>query len=320
MGLPVSKLALCDAPPLPTLPPVPEGSPVPPPEEKPELVQQAEDIMRGTIESPGTYDTVHNDVKRLVSLDAFDGARFEINKGINPQFSVSHSFMLGTSLIPGGTLYQFGATVFPSQKTLMMGRIDAMGRLDARVHHQVNERILTRISANLSNEPDQQQGGMEAEYRGDTWTGQFKGTNEMCTLSYLQSVTPTVALGGEAIYLASRHMALTSYVAKYHTKPFDGILTYSHGTVQAHYIRRLSDRVNLGAELAASWKNRESTAALGAEFNLRQSRFCTTVDGTGKINSVLELKVQPGISVNLTADVDQIKGSYKFGYGMTLGG
>ena len=103
--------------------------------------------------------------------------------------------------------------------------------------------------------------------------------------------------------------------------------------VIAYYHRKVSPgRVNLGAELTVFPKNLESTVAFGAEFNLKQSKLTTSVDGTGKVCSVLEATVGTGAKLTLTAEVnlnakDPMAGpsakpvdQYRFGYGLALGG
>ena len=89
--------------------------------------------------------------------------------------------------------------------------------------------------------------------------------------------------------------------------------------------------MNLGAELTVLPKNMESNVSFGAEFNLKQSKLTTSVDGSGKVNSVLEASVM-GAKLTLTAEVnvgakDPMAGpsakpvdQYRFGYGLALGG
>mmetsp|Transcript_22516 Transcript_22516/g.32956 ORF Transcript_22516/g.32956 Transcript_22516/m.32956 type:complete len:94 (+) Transcript_22516:3-284(+) len=88
-----------------------------------------------------------------------------------------------------------------------------------------------------------------------------------------------------------------------------------------HYKRVVTpNRVTLGAELNVV-PTLESQVSFGAEFNLTRSKIHMGVDGTGKIQTLLETKLgmAPGSpSLNLCADVDFKNDTMKFGYGLNI--
>ena len=57
-----------------------------------------------------------------------------------------------------------------------------------------------------------------------------------------------------------------------------------------------------------------------AEFNLKQSKISTVIDGSGCMKTVLDTKLGPAASVIFSGEVDHMKDNYKFGYGLTIGG
>ena len=51
----------------------------------------------------------------LLRPDAFDGFRFDISKGLGPGFMSTHNLMMGSSFVPGGRTYTFGAQFTPNK-------------------------------------------------------------------------------------------------------------------------------------------------------------------------------------------------------------
>jgi len=63
----------------------------------------------------------------------------------------------------------------------------------------------------------------------------------------------------------------------------------------------------------------DGQAVLGAEVQMKQSRFLTTVDSEGRFAATLEAKVVPNaLNLLLSADMAHFKSEYKFGYGFQL--
>jgi len=59
--------------------------------------------------------------------------------------------------------------------------------------------------------------------------------------------------------------------------------------------------------------------SIGAEYILKQSKLHMSVDSNLLIKSTVETTVAPGVLMQFTADVCQIKGTYRFGYGIIMG-
>ena len=82
-------------------------------------------------------------------------------------------------------------------------------------------------------------------------------------------------------------------------------------------------RVTLGAELAANPYTLDSTVMLGAEFQWSRSKLQIAIDGSGKMQSLLESKLgkEPGQpKLQLSAELDHAKDEMKFGYGLSMDG
>jgi len=203
----------------------------------------------------------------------------------------------------------------------------------------------------------------EADFGGMTWTGNLKygsmGGGIVFGANYFQSITPKLAVGTEGMYIAANQNLLSNYTVKYTTEARasvdsdDGEDTSSvlglsspsrhgdgagsgasstiignynaaQGMLSLNYKRVVNpDRVTLGAELQCSPASLESQVLVGAEFNLTRSKVNVCVDGTGRVQSVLEAKLgmAPGSpSLSFAAEVDHGKDTMRFGYGLNIGG
>lgn len=319
----------CEAPAALPAPPSDFGElpPEAPESSVPALVQQSVDqeLEKARLKNPGLYEHIQNDVKRVLSVDVFDGFRFEMHKPLGHKLSISHTLWLGSQMIPDG-FYQFGVNSvvgddLTDPATILLGRMTPDGRLDARWHQKVSDQLSLRLQSQLAPEPNPTQVTCDVDFRGQDCTGNLKYTNgPLFGVSYLQAVTNQLSLGGEGYYHHAHQKSILSYCGRYQTEDSTSLLTYgSVGTLQLHYMRRLSDRVRLASEFFYNSNSGESKAQAGAEFTLRQSRFVTNVDESGKIMSSLETKVTPMVTFLLSAEALHSKGDFKFGYGLQFG-
>lgn len=275
--------------------------------------------------NPGQYENAQGEVKRVLSPDVFDGCRFELNKSIGSKLAVSHTLWLGSQVVPGG-FYQFGANAVAGSnavdpETILISRITPDGRLDARWHQKLTDKLSSRLQSQISNEADQSTAVCDFDYVGEDFSSNLKvSQGPLLGLSYFQALNDKVSLGGEAYYHGLHHKSITSYCSRYASDDWTGVATYgSVGTIQLHYLRKLSQRTKLASELVYNATNGESTANIGAEFTLRQSRLMFALDQNGKISSTVEAKLTPMISFLLSAEIEHAKDDFKFGYGLQMG-
>ena len=150
-------------------------------------------------------------------------------------------------------------------------------------------------------------------------TGVFVG-------SYLQSITPGLALGMEAVWqraaMNTGPEAMVSYAAKY--KGSDWIASaqlQAQGALSTTYWRKLTDKVEVGAELNLQFKpggaggsplmggemGKEGTATLGAKYDFRASTFRAQADSAGRLSALLEKRVLPFVQVTIAGELDHLK-------------
>lgn len=296
-------------------------------------------------------------MRRLVSLDTYDGVRVDITKQLSPYFAAVHSFALGTSMLPDGKNCSYGFTAqMNDEEGFVMARVDPeRGTVDGRVHRSLLGGMAmgkVQLGASTGGENDQLLG--EIDLGAATWTANLKygsmGGGNVLGCNYFQSVSPRLAMGGEGMYIGANGNMMSSYTAKLlfpdandaeggggeaataagqnpaaAEAPAYLAATYNagQGMLSLAYKRSVTPgRVNVVAQLECSPVTLQSEVAVGAEFNLTRSKMNLCVDGTGRIQSVLEAKLgrEPGSpALNFAAELDHGKNLMRFGYGLNIG-
>lgn len=304
--------------------------------------------------NPGPYEQAAQDAKRLIMLDTHDGFRCDINKQISPYMAVVHSFWLGTTMIPDGRKRTYTwLTQVADESSLFMARVDPERQsVDGRIHKAVlGGLVMSKLQVSVSPEGQTDQMLAEADVHGLTWSANFKYGSvagaPMYGLNYYQAITPRFAMGGEGMYIGVNNNLNNSFLLKY-TIPAEGdapppqkagppgmpgpeapsSTMYAsfnpNQGVTLNYKRVVTpQRVTLGAELTANPFTLDSAVLLGAEFNWSRSKLGVTLDGKGKMQSVLETKLgkEPGQpKLSLSADLDHLNDEMRFGYGLTIDG
>lgn len=177
---------------------------------------------------------------------------------------------------------------------------------------------------------------VDNEYTGKDFTASVKALNPSILEggltgifigSYLQSITPKVALGLEAVWQRSGadtgpETAL-SYCAKYTGKDWiASAQLQAQGALNTTYWRRITDKVEAGADLNLQFlglgrargggllggaMGREGVATVGAKYDFRNSTFRAQLDSSGRIGCLLEKRVAPALQVTFAGEIDQFK-------------
>lgn len=171
---------------------------------------------------------------------------------------------------------------------------------------------------------------IEHEYSGDDFSASLKmlnpsyldgGLTGICIGSYLQSVTPKLALGLEALWqrpsLTQGPECAVSYCARYKSNDWvaSAQLQAAMGTLSTSYWRKLSDKVQAGVDLSlglvpsagglmGGGLQKEGLTTIGAKYEFRMSTFRAQVDSKGKLSCLLEKRVAPPVLMTFAADLD----------------
>jgi hypothetical protein len=210
------------------------------------------------------------------------------------------------------------------------------GVLDARIYQQITPNLLARVEAQIS--PSFEKGSQHhanaiVDYKGNDYSLNFQvGNGLMLGMSYFQSLTTKLAMGGKLLYHGKRKACIIDAAAKWNDPTYSFCGSYQMNQLQTQdprmplhlttmqYVRRVNARTGLGAEMMYIMNNGELRVNFGGEFNLKQSRFQTNVDQSGRIKSSLETIIAPILKLILTAEMSHSTDEYKFGFGLAYGG
>src|SRR5277367_3566912 len=145
----------------------------------------------------------------------------------------------------------------------MQGNVDNEGQLSTRFNYRWTPSFVTKTQIQIAPGPNQAMVQFDNEYTGNDFTASLKtlnpsaidgGLTGIFIGSYLQSVTPNLALGLEAVWqragLTEGPQTALSYCGKY--KGSDWIASaqlQAQGTISASYWRKLTDKVEAGVDL-----------------------------------------------------------------------
>ncbi|CZR58977.1 probable mitochondrial import receptor MOM38 [Phialocephala subalpina] len=296
------------------------------------------------LSNPGTVENIAREVQRDVFLNnyTFSGLRADLTKAfsISPLFQVSHAFSMGSQGLPPYTF----AALFGTNKIFMQGNVDNEGQLSTRFNYRWTPSLVTKTQIQIAG-PGQAMVQLDNEYTGNDFTASLKtlnpsmidgGLTGIFIGSYLQSVTPNLALGLEAIWqraaLNQGPETALSYCAKY--KGSDWIASAqlaAGGAINTSYWRKLTDKVEAGVDLNLQFAGlsgagglmggpmrKEGVTTVGAKYDFRMSTFRAQVDSTGKLSCLLEKRVAPPVQLTFAADMDHFKQQAKIGLAVSI--
>jgi len=333
-------------------------------------------LLAGNLEYPGKYEEVNREAKEVLGThDVFDGFHVDIQRGLSPNFSVTHSFALGSQTEP--PTYNFGVSwaavseagmrryeeesrkvqddqksyqqlqeqvieiagqpapplieeppkptpaESPPPKVVLWSRVDTEGHLIGRIQGIMSEN--TRFMGSLQLVPEEHQStvGMEVDYKGSDFHVQAKWLNPgNYGLSYLQSITPSIAAGFDLFYNYKQGLAVATLGAKWKLERYTMSLvgTYGHVTASWHYV--LSNKVKVATELSfqKSQSGWDSNWSAGMEADYTNATIKTSVNSAAKVSTVVESNLSQHAKFTLSGELDHLKKQYRFGFGLqTMG-
>lgn len=213
----------------------------------------------------------------------------------------------------------------------MQGNIDNEGQLSTRFNYRWAPSFVTKTQIQIA--PSQQAMlQLDNEYVGDDFTASLKALNPSAldggltgifVGSYLQAVTPSLALGLEAVWqrqaLNQGPETAVTYSAKYRGSDWiaSAVLANGGSAIQTSFWKKLSDKVEAGVDLNLSFlglsggmmgrPGKEGVATVGAKYDFRMSTFRAQVDSTGKLGCLLEKRIVPVVAITFAAEMDHVK-------------
>lgn len=300
------------------------------------------------LRNPGTVENIGREVQKDVLLNnlSFTGLRADLTKAVSvaPLFQLSHAFSMGSQALPP---YNFSA-IYGTNNVLFHGNIDNDGQLSARTNYRWSPSLITKTNCQLASGPGQAMLQVDNDYVGKDFTASIKALNPsileggltgIMVGSYLQSLTPRLALGLEAVWqrsaLNSGPETALSYCAKYAGK--DWVATaqlQAQGALTTTFWRRITDRVEAGVDLnltvlgpagprggggmMGGRLSKEGVATVGAKYDFRTSTFRAQLDSSGRLACLLEKRIAPAVQLTFSGDLDHFKQQAKIGLGVSV--
>ena len=241
----------------------------------------------------------------------------------------------------------------------MQGNVDNEFAINGRLNYRPFSALTIRNSLQLAPAsaagPSQSMLQIETSYKGPDYCLELKAMNPsileannklsgIIIGSYLQSLTPRLALGIETMWQRQTGdeppQTITSYAARYKAGDWiaSGQLMPTQGVLNGAYWRRLSRSVEAGLDINISLlgmlssamggganlgpmmgqlKN-EGTATMGAKYDFRNSVFRAQIDSTGKVAALLERRITPVVQFTFGGEMDHSKGSTRMGMAVQI--
>ncbi|KAL2269724.1 hypothetical protein VTJ83DRAFT_1908 [Remersonia thermophila] len=292
------------------------------------------------LSNPGLVENIAKEVQRdvLTTNLMFSGLRADLTKAFsfNPLFQVSHQFAMGERLNP----YSFAA-IYGTSKVFAQGNFDDQGGLSAAFNWRWTDSFTTKSRFSITPNATADMTQIENEYLGGDFSAVLKALNPSILEGgltgifigqYLQSVTPKLALGLEAVWqragLTQPPDTAISYLARYKSDNFiASAQLQAQGAFNASYWQRLSDKVQAGVDMTLSVQpsgtmmgafTKDGITAFGAKYDFRMSTLRAQIDTKGKLSCVFEKRVAPPLTVTFAADVDHFTQQAKIGLGVSI--
>jgi len=297
------------------------------------------------LSNPGTVENVAKEVQRdvLTNNHMFTGLRADVSKTFSaaPMFNVAHSFSQGSPTMPP---YSF-ITSYGTPRMYLMGNTDNEGSLAARANYRWTDSWVTKTQTQIQPGGGQAMMQIDQDIVGNDFSASLKSINPsildggitgIFVGSYLQAVTPALALGLEAMWSRGAMQmgpeSTMSYVARYKSSDWVASAQFTGiGALQTSYWRRLTDKVEVGTDLTLQFQpglggqggligglQKQGAATLGAKYSFRTSIFRAQVDSAGKLSTVLEKMILPNVHVAFSGELDHAKQSAKVGVGVSV--
>ncbi|EXJ79643.1 mitochondrial import receptor subunit TOM40 [Capronia epimyces CBS 606.96] len=297
------------------------------------------------LENPGTVDNIAREVQKdvLLSNFMFSGLRCDLQKvfSISPLFRLQHGLAMGSQALPPWQLM----ALYGTSNVFMQAAYSSDKSLTAWGNLRWTPRFVTKTQTSIDARQAQAMVQIENEYTGEDFSASLKaispsilegGLTGIVIGSYLQSVTPRIALGLEGVWqragLNTKPETALSYCARYKGTDWIASAQYlAQGSLGASYWRKLSDKVEAGVDCQLQFApamgagmfggiRREGTTTVGVKYNFAASVYRAQVDSAGKFGVVLEKRVAPPVTLTFAAEIDQWKNTHKLGLAVSLEG
>eukprot|EP00835_Amoeboradix_gromovi_P004118 NODE_303_length_11391_cov_0.177028.p3 type:complete len:282 gc:universal NODE_303_length_11391_cov_0.177028:3307-2462(-) len=276
------------------------------------------------------FENFHKQPKNIFPAP-FKGLRADITKNFSQNFSVMHNI---------GDNYQFGSMFLDDNVFMqsMVGISSGLFRLNRMIFDNKSSQIVAKAQHQINTQGQQTQ--TEVEYISHANCANAKWIpGVLNSIGYLHKVSEKFIVGLEVYQAAELGASLSFHHSgsnilenKEAAPPVPVGFTYqpflspefclsitkspSNQTLTASYAHPLSDKVSLASELTVSPNG--SMTQTGARYIFQQAMIKVGLDTMGKVSSVMEYRLMPGITIGLSGELDHFKGEQKAGISLTM--
>lgn len=286
------------------------------------LVDEADAALKEDkpkIKTPMQYLEL-NDVLSRGNVHTFDGLRVQVQKQLNLNTVVSHFYWIG-SQATGAPIYMY-RVILPFDDKMANFATDMDFNIEGEVKTPLTDNIALKAETVVN---DQQKTGKLSFNRTDESSASQlqvgKEESTFASVSYMQSLTPHLILGGRGKYTFEDGSATMAFGGVYDKDENQVVMRLAGNSIfNIMYQRRVNpNRVNLFSQLTYDLKKQSSQMSLSAEYQLKQSKLQMSVDSALTIKSTLETTISPGVTFQLAGEVSQLTDTYRFGYAISMG-
>lgn len=296
-------------------------------------VAEKKETQEERLPNPGTFEECHRKCKELFPIQ-MEGVKLIVNKGLSNYFQVNHTVSLSAL---SDSSYQFGATYVGTKQLspteafpVLVGAIDNSGSLNAQIIHQATQCVRSKIALQTQ-QSKFVNWQIDTEYRGEDFTAAVTLGNPdilvgsgIVVAHYMQSITPSLALGGELVYhrRPGEEGTVMSLAGRYTASNWTGTLTLGQAGAHATYYHKANDQLQVGVEFEASTRMQDTSVTLGYQLDLPKANllFKGSLDSNWLVGATLEKKLPPlPLTLAMGAFLNHKKNKFVCGFGLTIG-
>ncbi|KAM8719563.1 hypothetical protein ACLKA7_005749 [Drosophila subpalustris] len=288
--------------------------------------------------NPGTVADLHRRCHDMLP-QTFDGFRLNVSRNLSHNVTVGHALQLGSKSLLANC--QFNASYMgetwhePSGESspLIIGEVDAKGNITGTLMHFLTARLRAKLTATVL-DSELKSSRLFIDYFGNTFTctcvlSNINVQREMGVFvaSYLQQVTPQLALGVDFIYqrediVPGGQAALVSAVARYHQDNRLWSAMLSPHALELCYTQIYGQCLGASVQLRANILKRQAISRLcyHCYFPRMGFSFRGGIDTRGVISALCERRLEPlPILLQLSGKLNHQTNRFRFGLGLVIG-
>lgn len=295
--------------------------------------------LSGKLGNPGTVAELHQRCHDMLP-QTFEGFRLNVSRHLTNNVAIGHALQLGkksqlancqfNASYMGERLHELCNEAYP----MLIGEVDAKGNLTATFMHFITPSLRTKFTAISIHDSMLKNSRLYLDYFGSNFTCSCVLSNidvqqkmGVFVASYLQQVTPHLALGVDFIYqrediVPGGQAALVSGVVRYHQDNRLWSAMFSLHALELCYSQIYGQCLGASVQLRANILKRQAISRLCYHCHIPKMGFTFRggIDTRGVISAVCERRLEPlPILLQLSGKLNHLTNRFRFGLGLVIG-